>query len=90
MFTLSRGHMKIDFSYDDKNDVYKIIFEAQDFKSPKNFAEALILIDALSGDFSLDPELTEEDLKEICQAAKEQKLKDFSVEISGNGVECFL
>ena len=82
--------MKIEFNFDHDQETYQLKFLINSFLHHKDFSDTLLIINAFAADFSLDPELTIDDLKELIKKAKTDKQIDFVIEISDDGVEYLL
>lgn len=83
--------MKIEFSsQNDEDESYQIKFFVSEFTEKKSINEALIIVNAFAGDFSLDPELTSDDIAELLANAKSEGVPDFIIEMDDEGLDYLL
>lgn len=79
--------MKIDVIQDGKDHTYTLTIKIDQFKSLREYEVLHNLINAISLDFDLDPEITIEDLKNIVHEAKNEESTEISCEIGPDGID---
>ena len=82
--------MLVDFDIDDKNESFHLKFENINFTKERNYILAVDIINCIAGDYSVDPEIEVDDMKDIVKRAKDAEKKNFSVEIHEGGVDIFI
>ncbi len=79
--------MKIDITQDSKDHTFTITVKIEQFKTLKDYETLHNLINAISLDFDLDPEVTVEDLKNIVVEAKKEESDEITCEIGKDGID---
>lgn len=79
--------MKIDITQDSKDHTFTISVKIDQFKTLKDYDTLHNLINAISLDFDLDPEVTVEDLKNIVIEAKKEESEEITCDIGKDGVD---
>lgn len=79
--------MKIDITQDSKDHTFTITVKIEQFKTLKDYETLHNLINAISLDFDLDPEVTVEDLKNIVVEAKKEESEEITCEIGKDGID---
>lgn len=79
--------MKIDITQDSKDHSFTISVKIEQFKTLKDYETLHNLINAISLDFDLDPEVTVEDLKNIVVEAKKEESEEITCEIGKDGID---
>lgn len=79
--------MKIDITQDAKNHTYFIAIKIDQFKTLRDYDTFHNLINAISLDFDLDPEISVEDLKNIVIEAKKEEAEEITCEIGTEGID---
>lgn len=79
--------MKLDVVQDAKDHTYTITVKIEQFKSLRDYEVLHNLINAISLDFDLDPEISVEDLKNIVVEAKKEESTEISCEIGPEGID---
>ena len=79
--------MKIDITQQAKDHTFHLIVKIDQFKNLRDYETCHNLINALSLDFDLDPEITLDDLKNIVQEAKNEEALELSCTIGNEGVD---
>lgn len=79
--------MKIDVAQDAKNHTYSIAIKIDQFKTLRDYELIHNLINAISLDFDLDPEISIEDLKNIVAEAKKEESDNITCEIGPEGID---
>lgn len=79
--------MKIDVAQDAKDHTYTITVKIDQFKTLHDYDIFHNLINAISLDFDLDPEISIEDLKNIVVEAKKEEALEVSCEIGTEGID---
>lgn len=79
--------MKIDVVQDAKDHTYTITIKIDQFKTLRDYDTFHNLINAISLDFDLDPEISVEDLKNIVIEAKKEEAEEVTCEIGTDGID---
>lgn len=79
--------MKIDVVQDAKNQTYTITVKIEQFKTLRDYELIHNLINAISLDFDLDPEISIEDLKNIVVEAKKEEATEVTCDIGPDGID---
>lgn len=79
--------MKIDIAQDAKDHTYTITIKIDQFKTLRDYETLHNLINAISLDFDLDPEISIEDLKNIVVEAKKEDADEVTCEIGTDGID---
>lgn len=79
--------MKIDITQDSKDHTYTITVKIEQFKTLKDYEVLHNLINAISLDFDLDPEISMEDLKNIVAESKKEEAEEVICEIGPEGID---
>lgn|GEM_PF-802838 len=79
--------MKIDVVQDAKDHTYTLTVKLDQFKNLREYETIHNLINAISLDFDLDPEITIEDLKNIVAEAKKEEAELITCEIGPEGID---
>lgn len=79
--------MKIDVVQDAKDHTYTITIKIDQFKTLRDYDTFHNLINAISLDFDLDPEISTEDLKNIVVEARKEEAEEITCEIGTEGID---
>lgn len=79
--------MKIDVVQDAKDHTYTITIKVDQFKTLRDYETIHNLVNAISLDFDLDPEISIEDLKNIVIEAKKEEAEEVTCEIGTEGID---
>lgn len=79
--------MKIDVVQDPKDHTYTLTVKIDQFKTLRDYEVLHNLLNAISLDFDLDPEISIEDLKNIVADAKKEDATEVSCEIGPEGID---
>lgn len=79
--------MKIDVSQDARDHTYTIAVKIEQFKTLRDYEVIHNLINAISLDFDLDPEISVEDLKQIVIEAKKEEADEVTCDIGPEGID---
>lgn len=79
--------MKIDVVQDAKDHTYTLTVKLDQFKNLREYETIHNLINAISLDFDLDPEISVEDLKNIVAEAKKEEAEMITCEIGPEGID---
>lgn len=79
--------MKIDVVQDAKDHTYTLTIKLDQFKNLREYETIHNLINAISLDFDLDPEITIEDLKNIVAEARKEEAEEVTCEIGPEGID---
>jgi hypothetical protein len=79
--------VKIDVAQDAKDHTYSIAIKIDQFKTLRDYELIHNLINAISLDFDLDPEISIEDLKNIVAEAKKEESDNITCEIGPEGID---
>jgi len=79
--------VKIDVVQDAKDHTYTLTVKLDQFKNLREYETIHNLINAISLDFDLDPEITIEDLKNIVAEAKKEEAEEVTCEIGPEGID---
>ncbi len=79
--------MKLDVVQDAKDHTYTLTIKIDQFKTLRDYELTHNLINAISLDFDLDPEISIEDLKNIVIEAKKEESEMITCEIGPEGID---
>ncbi|RPJ78259.1 MAG: hypothetical protein EHM20_04320 [Alphaproteobacteria bacterium] len=79
--------MKIDVVQDAKDHKYTLTIKIDQFKTLRDYDTLHNLVNAISLDFDLDPEISVEDLKNIVIEAKKEEAEEITCEIGTEGID---
>ncbi len=79
--------MKIDIVQDAKDHTYTLAVKIDQFKTLRDYEVIHNLINAISLDFDLDPEISMEDLKKIVADAKAEEALEVTCDIGPDGID---
>lgn len=79
--------MKLDIVQDAKDHTFTIAVKIDQFKTLRDYEVIHNLINALSLEFDLDPEISVEDLKNIVHEAKNEESTEITCEIGPDGID---
>lgn len=79
--------MKIDVVQDAKDHTYTLTIKIDQFKTLRDYETFHNLINAVSLDFDLDPEISVEDLKNIVTEARKEEAEEVTCEIGTEGID---
>ncbi len=79
--------MKIDVVQDAKDHTYTITIKVDQFKTLRDYETIHNLVNAISLDFDLDPEISIDDLKNIVIEAKTEEAEEVTCEIGTEGID---
>lgn len=79
--------MKIDVVQDAKDHTYTLTIKLDQFKNLREYETIHNLINAISLDFDLDPEISVEDLKNIVAEARKEEAEVVTCEIGPEGID---
>lgn len=79
--------MKIDVVQDAKDHTYTISIKIEQFKTLRDYEVIHNLVNAISLDFDLDPEISIEDLKNIVVEARKEEAEEVTCEIGPDGID---
>ena len=79
--------MKIDIVQDAKDHTYTLTIKVDQFKTLRDYELVHNLVNAISLDFDLDPEISVEDLKNIVVEAKKEESLEVTCEIGPEGID---
>lgn len=79
--------MKLDIVQDAKNHTYTLRVKIDQFKTLRDYEVLHNLINTLSLEFDLDPEISVEDLKTIVHEAKNEESTEVTCEIGPDGID---
>ncbi|MBP9681034.1 MAG: hypothetical protein KBD76_06490 [Bacteriovorax sp.] len=79
--------MKIDVVQEAKSQTYTITIKIDQFKTLRDYEVLHNLVNAISLDFDLDPEISVEDLKKIVAEAKNEEADAITCEIGPDGID---
>lgn len=79
--------MKLDVTQNSKDQTYTLSVKIDQFKNLKEYEVLHNLVNAVSLDFDLDPEITTEDIKKIVQEAKAESAEEITIEIGPSGID---
>ena len=79
--------MKIDIVQDSKDHTFTLTIKIDQFKTLRDYDTFHNLINAISLDFDLDPEISIDDLKNIVIEAKKEEALEVTCEIGTNGID---
>lgn len=79
--------MKLDVVQDAKDHTFTLSIKIDQFKTLRDYELTHNLINAISLDFDLDPEISIEDLKNIVIEAKKEESEMITCEIGPEGID---
>ena len=79
--------MKIEVAQNAKDHTYTLTIKIDQFKNLKEYETLHNLINAISLDFDLDPEISIDDLKNIVHEAKAEESEVVFIDIGPNGID---
>jgi hypothetical protein len=79
--------VKLDVVQDAKDHTFTIAVKLDQFKTLRDYEIIHNLINALSLEFDLDPEISVEDLKNIVHEAKNEEASEITCEIGPDGID---
>jgi hypothetical protein len=79
--------VKLDVVQDAKDHTFTIAVKLEQFKTLRDYEVIHNLINALSLEFDLDPEISVEDLKNIVHEAKNEESSEVTCEIGPDGID---
>ena len=79
--------MKIDVTQNAKDHTYTLTIKLDQFKNLKEYEVLHNLINAVSLDFDLDPEITIDDIKKIVSEAKAEEAEEIFIDIGKEGID---
>ncbi len=79
--------MKIDVVQDAKDHTYTFTIKIEQLKTLRDYEVLHNLINAVSLDFDLDPEIAVEDLKNIVVEARKEEAEEITCEIGPDGID---
>jgi len=79
--------VKIDIVQDAKDHTYTISIKIDQFKTLRDYETIHNLINAISLDFDLDPEISIEDLKKIVSETRAEEALEITCEIGPEGID---
>jgi hypothetical protein len=79
--------VKIDVVQDAKDHTYTLTIKLDQFKNLREYETIHNLINAISLDFDLDPEISIEDLKDIVAEARKEEAEVVTCEIGPEGID---
>jgi hypothetical protein len=79
--------VKLDVVQDAKDHTFTIAVKLDQFKTLRDYEIIHNLINALSLEFDLDPEISVEDLKNIVHEAKNEESTEITCEIGPEGID---
>ena len=79
--------MKIDITQNAKDHTYNLAIKVDQFKTLRDYEVLHNLINAISLDFDLDPEISIDDLKKIVADGKAEEAEEITCEIGKEGID---
>jgi len=79
--------VKFDLSQSIKDHTFTVKVKLDQFKNLRDYEVCHNLINALSLEFDLDPEITVEDLKNIVSEAKNEEAEEINCDIGPEGID---
>lgn len=79
--------VKIDITQDSKDQSFSLTIKTDQFKTLKDYETLHNLINAISLDFDLDPEISIEDLKNIVSEAKAEDSTEVTCDVGKDGID---
>jgi hypothetical protein len=79
--------VKIDITQNAKDHTYTLTIKLDQFKNLKEYEVLHNLINAISLDFDLDPEISVDDIKNIVAEAKKEEAEEVFIEIGKEGID---
>ena len=79
--------MKLDIVQDAKDHTFTVSVKIDQFKTLRDYEVLHNLINALSLEFDLDPEISVEDLKTIVHEAKNEESTEITCEVGPDGID---
>ncbi len=88
IFIFQKGvFMIVDLNFDEKDQAAVITFFPKEFSSPGHYSLALIYLTIIAGEYDLDPEMSEDDLREMIEGATEKNQDAVAFVVSEDGIE---
>jgi hypothetical protein len=79
--------MLVDVDIDKFSKSYLLKFKVENFKSPDDYKMAVTIVTCFSNDYDLDPELDDNDMREIVEKTIELEKDLFTFDINDDGIE---
>jgi hypothetical protein len=79
--------LKIDITQNAKDHTYLLTIKVDQFKTLRDYEVLHNLINAISLDFDLDPEISIDDLKHIVAEGKGEEAEEITCEIGKEGID---
>ncbi len=79
--------MKLDLTQNAKDHTFSLKVKIDQFKNLRDYEILHNLINALSLEFDLDPEISIDDLKNIVHEAKNEEAEEILCDIGANGID---
>lgn len=79
--------MKLDLTQNAKDHTFSATIKIDQFKNQRDYEICHNLINALSLEFDLDPEISLDDLKNIVQEAKAEESEAITCDIGPDGID---
>ena len=79
--------MKLDIVQDAKDHTFTVSVKLEQFQTLRDYEVLHNLINAISLDFDLDPEISVEDLKNIVAEAKKEESTQLECDIGPDGID---
>jgi FKBP-type peptidyl-prolyl cis-trans isomerase (trigger factor) len=79
--------VKLDVVQDSKDHTFTLTVKIEQIKTQRDYDTLHNLINAISLDFDLDPEISIEDLKNIVIEAKKEESEEITCEIGPDGID---
>lgn len=79
--------MKIDITQNAKDQTYSLAIKVDQFKTLRDYEVLHNLINAISLDFDLDPEISIDDLKKIVADGKAEEAEEITCDIGKEGID---
>jgi hypothetical protein len=79
--------VKIDVVQDTKDQTYTLTVKIDQFRTQRDYDTLHNLINAISLDFDLDPEISIDDLKNIVAEAKKEESQEIICDIGTDGID---
>ncbi|WP_127716368.1 hypothetical protein [Halobacteriovorax sp. HLS] len=79
--------MLVDIDIDKFSMSYLLKYKVEDFQKPEDYKMAVTIVTCFSNDYDLDPELDNNDMREIVEKTIELEKDFFTFEINEDGIE---
>ncbi len=79
--------MRLDITQNSKDHTYLLKIKIDQLKTLKDYETLMNLINSLSLEFDLDPEMSLDDLKKIAQEAKNEEADELNCSIGTEGID---